>query len=396
MQDWKRNVFFSWIGQFFSIMGFGFAIPFAPFYLQELGIQGDAQIRLWSGMFGAVVGISMAITTPFWGYLADRVGRKPMILRASLGGAVTLFGMGLVRSPEMLLALRVLQGVFTGTVTAYLTLVVSTTPKERLGLAVGLMNSAVFCGNSVSPLIGGVFADMFGYRKSFFVSAILLTASFLISIIFVHEDFTPDNTTSFSFFSETGHLLLVSGVASAIGMIFWYSMARTVQSPVLPLLVQEISSSGAKVATLAGRVSSASGAAAVLAGIVAGTLIDRRVKSVKIGMWCAFLGSGCALFPIWAGNVWQLGVMNFIFALWSGGLDPIFNVMLARLVPIEKRGVAFGLFGSARAFGWAAGAFSGGLLAATFGLRSVFLATAIFFAGLGVWLGFFETRRKKV
>ncbi|MBN1836605.1 MAG: MFS transporter, partial [Spirochaetales bacterium] len=155
MIDWRRNLVFVWIAQVLSLVGFSFALPFAPFYLQELGVRGEETLRIWSGLFMAGAGIPLAIMTPIWGYLADHWGRKAMTLRATLGGTAVLLGMGLVRTPGALLLLRVLQGVFTGTVAANLTLVVSTTPEERIGFAIGVMNSAVFAGNAVGPLIGG-------------------------------------------------------------------------------------------------------------------------------------------------------------------------------------------------------------------------------------------------
>ena len=106
MEEWKSTLMLSWIAQVFSIMGFSFALPFVPFYLQQLGVTDQTQIRIWTGALGAAGGLTMAIMTPFWGYLADRIGRKPMTLRASLGGAVVLFGMGLAQSPQMLLIFR--------------------------------------------------------------------------------------------------------------------------------------------------------------------------------------------------------------------------------------------------------------------------------------------------
>ncbi len=378
MEEWKKNLMFSWIAQFFSITGFSFAIPFAPFYLQELGVTGETEIRIWAGVFQSAAGLPMAIMTPFWGYLADRIGKKPMTLRASLGGTVVLFGMGLATSPEMLLAFRILQGMFTGTIIAYQTLVVTSTPKERMGLAIGVMNSAVFFGNSVSPLLGGVFADLFGYRASFFVAAILLCFSFLTSILFVREHFTPEPNKTFSFFSDLKRLFTIIGVAQIVGMVSLYGFSRTLQRPVLPLLVQDIVPSSVRVATQAGFVSSAAGVATVLAGILIGTLADRG-RTLKIGISCALLGSGLVGLIVWVSSVWQLALLNFLFAFFVGGIDPILKVIMTRIVPAEKRGAAFGLIGSARAFGWFGGALSGGIIAAMFGLRSVFVIIAFLF-----------------
>ena len=221
-------------------------------------------------------------------------------------------GMGLAQSPQMLLIFRSLQGAFTGTVTAYLTLVVSKTPKERIGLVIGLMNSAVFCGNSVSPLLGGMFADLFGYRTSFYVAAGLLFASFLTSLIFVRERFKPESKTSFSFFSDTKGLLVSAGVFPIVGMVFFYAMSRRLQNPMLPLLVQELVSTDAGLATRTGVVTSVAGAAAVLAGIVIGTLADRG-KFLRIGVFCALLGSLFVTSIVFVSNVWQLVLLNFLF-----------------------------------------------------------------------------------
>ena len=75
IERWQRNLCFLWIAQTVSITGFSFAIPFAPLYLQDLGVTDPKQLRLLSGLFSSVAGLTMTIMTPFWGYLADRFGR---------------------------------------------------------------------------------------------------------------------------------------------------------------------------------------------------------------------------------------------------------------------------------------------------------------------------------
>ena len=80
-------------------------------------------------------------------------------------------------------------GGITGTVIANLTLVITTTPPEKTGLAIGVMNSAVFAGSSISPLLGGLMADWVGYRSSFYGAAIVLALSFVIVLFLVREDF---------------------------------------------------------------------------------------------------------------------------------------------------------------------------------------------------------------
>jgi DHA1 family multidrug resistance protein-like MFS transporter len=383
--EWKRNLAFLWIAQFFSLVGFGFALPFVPFYFQELGITGRGALRIWTGLFAAGSGIPLAIAAPIWGSLADQYGRKPMSLRASLGGAVVLAGMGLARSPGMLLVFRVLQGVFTGTITANLTLVVSNTPEKRMGFAIGIMNSAVFAGDTLGPLVGGFCADLFGYRVSFLVSAISLVISFLITLVFVREDFQRPQGPAVS------APLRLSAVRTAvvpflpvIGMIALAGFARYLAVPLYPLLVQEIALPSLGLATQTGMVNAAAGVAVVLAGIVFGRLADRGAFT-RVGAACA-LAAGVFTAGLAAVRSIALLVPLRMAADFSyGGLDPLLSMLLARRVDAGRRGLAFGLAGSVRSAAWACGAMAGGLLSAAAGFWAVFLLGGVLFL-TGAWL----------
>jgi DHA1 family multidrug resistance protein-like MFS transporter len=375
--DWKRNLGFLWAAQVFSLIGFSFALPFVPFYLQELGISGREQVRLWSGLFNAGAGIPLAIATPVWGALADRLGRKPMSLRASLGGALLLAGMGLARTPGMLLVFRVLQGVFTGTITANLTLAVASTPERNQGFAIGLMNSAVFAGNTLGPLAGGYCADLFGFRTSFLVSSLSLLISFLL-LLFVKEQFVRQplrlrwpRLRSIPWSSWRPYL-------PVIGLIALLGLAGNLAVPIYPLLVQEIAVPGLGVATQAGIVNAVAGLAVVLAGVLIGRLADRG-GLLRLGTACAasagvFLGTLAAARSLWA-LVPLRAASDFSF----GGGDPILNILLARQVGPERRGLAFGLAGSARSVSWSLAGMLGGVLSAYVGFPAVFLTGGVLF-----------------
>jgi len=383
-QQWQRNLCFLWIAQCVSITGFSFAIPFAPLYLQDLGVTDPKQLRIWAGLFSSIAGLTMTIMTPFWGYLADRFGRKPMTLRASLGGTVALLGMGLARTPEMLLLFRLLQGAFTGTITAFLTLAVAESPKERTGFVVSVMNSAVFLGTAIAPLIGGMLADRFGFRPTFLISAGLLFFSFLLSAFFIHERVVPQQQMSFSFWADTKAILTIRGVAPIMGMIFLYSLCRNIHQPVLPLFIQEISTDLDRLGAQTGMVSSLAGVTSVAAAIIMGMLIDRGRWG--IGVACAFVAAFLASGLFFAQTIWQLAALYGFTAMFIGGIDPLLKVMLTRSVPQAKSGSAFGLSGSAMSCGWFIGSLSGGMLAAIMGLRPVFLVIGSFLTVIAILL----------
>jgi len=187
---WRRNLLLVGGSQFLSMMAFTFAFPFIPFYMQELGVTDPIKLKLCISAFAAAAPISLAIFAPIWGAVGDRYGRKLMLLRANWGAVFFLTLMGLADSVVMLIVVRTIQGVLTGTMTAAQTLVAAHTPRERSGLALGTLSAGVFSGSMAGSMLGGVFADAFGYRHAFFASAVIMVFAAVLSAI-AREDFTP-------------------------------------------------------------------------------------------------------------------------------------------------------------------------------------------------------------
>jgi len=380
-KDWRRTLVFLWMAQVFSIIGFGFALPFAPYYVQELGITDPSKVRIWYGLFLSITGLPLAIATPFWGILSDKVGRKPMSLRASIAGALILGSMGFARSANSLLILRVFQGFFTGTVTANLTLIVTQSPEDRIGLSIGVMNSAVFAGNTIGPLLGGLFADKFGYRYGYFISGISLFLSFCITLLFVNENFEKGKSDSSARALKDALKTMFNDrrIIKILSLIFVFAVATVLLRPLYPLLVQELLPSGEGLALYAGIVNSARGIATVLAGLIIGVIVD-RYKNIPIGAVIASLAALTLVPLVFVDSILKLIVFVFIAAFLMGGINPVLNTYLSRFVPNKKRGAAYGIAGSSKALGWAAGGVSGGFLSAQYGLRNVFIFGAAFFA----------------
>lgn len=107
----RRTLRVVFIAQVLTLVGFSCGFPFFPLYIQTFGVTGPA-VMLWSGIITFTGSLTLAIASPIWGSLADRYGRKPMLVRGMAGGAL------LIIAPNIwaVLALRLLQGVLTGTV----------------------------------------------------------------------------------------------------------------------------------------------------------------------------------------------------------------------------------------------------------------------------------------
>jgi MFS family permease len=112
--------------------------PILPLYIAELGIDDPADVARWSGIVFGCNFISLAIFSPIWGRLSDRLGRKPMILRASGWLGLIMIGMGFAQSVWHLVILRLLQGCLSGFQAAVIPLLAQETPKRRSGWAMGI------------------------------------------------------------------------------------------------------------------------------------------------------------------------------------------------------------------------------------------------------------------
>ncbi|MCK4315628.1 MAG: MFS transporter, partial [Anaerolineae bacterium] len=189
--SWRRNLLAIWFAELVAIIGFTVVIPLLPLYVQELGVQGEQEIRIWSGVIFSAQAVTMAIFGPIWGALSDRYGRKVMVERAMFAGAILITLMGLAQSVQQLVLLRALQGALTGTVTAANVLVATTAPRERVGYALGMLQMAIYAGASAGPLLGGLVADHFGYRVAFWITGALLFLAALGVLVFVKEEFHP-------------------------------------------------------------------------------------------------------------------------------------------------------------------------------------------------------------
>jgi MFS transporter, DHA1 family, multidrug resistance protein len=375
---WKRNLAVIWLAQFLSISGFAFCMPFAPFYIQELGVHDPVKIKMWVAAFAAATPMGLAIFAPVWGAVADRYGRRLMLLRANLGAALVLYLMGLSHSVALLVGLRVLQGMLTGTVTAAQTIVASGTPENRSGLALGALSAAIFSGMMAGSALGGLCAEAFGYRATFAIAAGILLIAALVVLLGTSEQFDRkagdvEREPLFQWrIPRLGGAWMILLVTMAVAGARQFDMAF------VPLLVQEINGSLDGASAWTGHLFAAGGVAGLLSGIVMGQLTD-RLSTTRLAAGCA-LGAGLMMFP--QGLAHGFGALfgaRFAMMFCAGALDPILQVWLVRTTPEHRRGFIFGWAATARSIGWIMAPLASGALASVFGIRSIFFAGGVAF-----------------
>lgn len=385
--SWRRTLYALWVAQILTIIGFSLRTPFLPFYVAELGADTFEQQALWAGAINAGGAAIMAITAPIWGALADRYGRKLMVLRAMFAGSLTISLMAVATSPWQLLALRFVEGAFTGTVAASTTLAASTVPKERLGYGLGLMQMAVFSGSAVGPLFGGVLADAFGYRTTFLLAGSMLFISGWIVLFLVHEEFerpAPGSSTR-SASVDTLHLLWQPALLAVILGLLALRSASTALQPIVPLMVEQLARGSGAVNSLAGLSLGVAGLTSAVAAVAIGQAGD-RFGANRLLVATSLL-AGLTYLPLAAAqSVTHLVLLQAAFGIASGGMLPTANALIAHLTPPERRGTVYGFTTTATAIGAFIGPLGGTALAAALSIRAAFVALGALLLATGVWL----------
>ncbi len=376
MQPWKRTFYIMWVAQFCSIMGFSFVLPFMPLYVRQLGITGDANVAWWAGLASSATGFSLMVFSPIWGHLADRYGRKPMVLRSMFGGAVVLALMGLSRNVTDLIILRAIQGALTGTVTASVAMVASVVPARRTGFALGMMQAAVFTGGSFGPLLGGEMWDRLGPQAPFLAAGIVLGVGGLVVKFGVVEDFTRHPASEKHRRGSFRQVITATGFLVAALVIFQIQFANMVRQPVFVLFIEQLYGSGESVARFVGRLMFVAGlVAAVFAGVF-GRYADTWGHK-RMLVLCTALAGLAVLPQAFARNVWELAGLQVVFGLAVAGMMPSVNAIVTNMIAPQNLGKAFGVTSSVRCLGMTLGPLTGGYLAIHTGLRGPFVVTGV-------------------
>jgi DHA1 family multidrug resistance protein-like MFS transporter len=391
MAPWKRTFYAAFVAQVCSITGFFFALPLLPLYLKELDPSlTRAELSSWSGNALGIAGLVMAVFGPIWGMLADRYGRKPMILRSMFGGVVILTLMGFAQSTTQIFILRMMQGAVTGTVTASVALVSSVAPRERSGYTLGMMQAAVFVGACVGPFIGGEVAELLSIRVAFWCGAGIVFLGGLLVVLFASEEFERPAPEPKRRTPSLIALLGASGFIAALVMLFMVRFANTVFRPTFPLFLKELIGTEEGVKALTGRMNGVTALTAAFAAAVLGSLGDRRGHKRLLVVSVAFAAVVVLGFAL-AKNVAQLYVLRGLFGIAAAGIMPSANALVRRVIEQKHLGKAYGLMASVGGLGWGLGAMSGGRLAAwldnfraPFVFTSAILAVSVVFVVFAV------------
>ena len=387
MPLWKRNLIVCWVGMFATGIGMSQIAPVLPLYIKNLGVTNTGMIDELSGLAFGITFVVSAIFSPIWGSMADKYGRKPMLLRAALGMSIIIFLMGFSPNVWVLIGLRALQGTITGFGTACTTLIATQTDKEHAGTALGTLSTANVAGNLLGPVIGGFVEDTVGLAPVFFITGAFMFISFIIALLFVKEDFVRDAQKVRSMREIWGSLPEKQLTVILCVTFFIITLGLYSIEPIITIYVSQLSVDLSHLALIAGLAFSISGLANIIAAPFLGRLSDKTGPH-KILLF-ALIAAGIFYIPqAFVRSPGQLMIFRFLLGLTLGGLSPAVNTLIKKITPSAQTGRIFGITMSAQYLGMFGGSVLGGQLSAAFSIPTVLLITSALMLLNAVWVYF--------
>lgn len=378
IEPWKINLISVWFGCFFTGLAISQIIPFLPLYLEQLGITGGESLSLWSGLTFSITFVVSAAVAPLWGSLADRKGRKLMLLRAAFGMGVVILLQAFVTEAWQLLLLRALMGLTSGYIPNAMALVAAQVPRERSGWALSCVSTGQIGGLILGPMLGGLLADWVGLRTVFIVTAALLMVSFLVTLFLIKETgYTPvskkEKLSGREVFRSLDNPKLMLCLFFTTMVI---QMCNGSVNPILTLFVRELAPTAENIAFLSGVIAALPGVSALLAAPRLGRLGD-RIGTQRILLATMVISLLLFIAMSFVTSTTQLGVLRFLLGFADGAMMPAVQTLLVRHSRDNITGRIFGYNQSFMYLGNVAGPLLGAAVSAVAGFRWVFFATAV-------------------
>lgn len=370
---------------FLMDMSFTMITPFLPVYLSSALGAKASEVDMWSGAVFAVTFFVSGLLGPVWGVLADRKSRKLMALRASIGLTISYALCGIVQTPMQLFAARFFQGLCAGLYPALLALLAASIPARKTGLSMGLMQGGMTVGAVVGPFVGGVLADYFGMRESFFVASVALGLISLLIGFCIKEKPRTVKVTSRNWFDWS--VLRQPAIFKMLIACAVIHASLFSAQPILPLYIAQLQGSMDNIMMLSGTIFSVCAISIMIASPILGAA-GQRFGFLKV-LSCSLFFAGLLISAQVLGRTpFEFGVWRFIAGFAIAGLIPLVNSIISTECPPDKKGEVFGFNFLTGHAGMALGPFAAGALSGWFGYQAVIVASGLILFHLIVYLNY--------
>ncbi|MTJ51709.1 MFS transporter [Anabaena sp. UHCC 0253] len=372
--DLRKNLLMLFAAGLFFWSGLASLLPTLPLYIEHIGATKQ-EIGIVMGSFA----IGMLLFRPQMGALADRRGRKIVLLIGMSVAAIAPFGYLFVKSIIPLMVIRSFHGIsIAAFATAYISLVGDLAPENRRGEVVGYMSLVNPLGVAIGPAIGGFLQELAGYTPLFLSSATLGFLGLLCIIPIVNPPVVikPINSKNDNFWQ------LLTSPRVRIPAIVLLLSGLTLGS-LHTFISLFIKSTG--VDLNAGFFFTAAAISSFSCRLVTGKASDRYGRGLFVTM--SLIAYTLSMICIWQANTPFMFLLGaFMEGAASGTLIPMISVLMTDRALPHERGRIFGASLMGFDIGLAIASPIFGTFAETLGYRSMFgfttgltiLATIIF------------------
>lgn len=388
MQDREKKILILTVAAHALVHVFdGMVAPLIPLLVVEFGTN-YFQIGLVVTVFSILFGLGALPA----GMLADRIGPRRLISGYLLGAGGAFAMVGLAGSYWSYMVIMALAGLFCSTYHPAANTLIGKEIAAR-GNAFGIHGIAGSVGTAAAPVIVAWLGSRAGWRAPhvLFGAVGVLVALYSLRIP-VRADYSGE--------AQRPRIKLATEIAPLSSMVAFYAAAalgglsyRAIMTFLPSFMGERVAVAGVDIVTAGGMMATLTLLSGAVGQFVGGRLVDRRSPD-----WLYVIALGGSMFFLLVmvnGGVFVIVVAAILFAFFNFMVQPIQNDMLARYIPSERLGTAYGIhfllvFG-AGSFG-AAGA---GLIADRAGLGAVFYAAVIAFFLSALLIGFMIWNKRR-
>lgn len=381
-----KNLKIAWLGTFMAGMAFSEAMPFLALFIMQLGDYTEGQVSFYAGISYASSYFVVILVSPIWGHLADKHGRKPMLMRTAFGMGIVIILIGMATHLWQIILLRLVQGFFDGYTPSATALIASETSIKERASVIGKLSTGYIIGGLLGPLIGGVLATIFSIRMTFIVTGIILLFVGILSYVGIKENFqTPKRVRSNV--GEKSQIMTFQ-IAILLVTLIIIQLVESLITPYIGLMVKSMLLSKKYLTLITGIVSALPGVATAIFAIYIGKLGD------QFGARKVLIGAECAAIIIYAtlgmtSSLIMFAVLRFLTGMSNAALTPTVQVLLSKTS--DRVSTLFSMSLSAQSAGSLIGSLLGAFLTQYINFMSLFLLASLLFLVNFVILNKFTT-----
>lgn len=382
LEQWKRTLWILWGGVLLCSASYTMAVPFLPLFLFDLGVKEDS-VNLWAGAVHSSAFLVGAVMAPLWGSLADKYGKRKMVIRAGICLAVIYGMIAFVQTPGQLIVVRMLHGLVGGFVPASMAIVASSAPGAKLGWSLGMMQAGTMTGGILGPLMGGLLSLWFGQRLSFIVAALLILLATIAVIIWVKEGTAASAPKESKFWRDLKEALQDGALTRMLLLLLVFQLSLNMIQPLLTLHIANLQGELSGAVLTSGLVFALIGIAGIIASPFWGRVGEQHGFS-RVLTLCFILSGAVVATQFFVQDLWLFTCIQFLFGLFMAGIVPNINTLVVQHTSESFRGRSFGLTTSANQMGAMIGPLIGGGLGFFLDIRWIFVTTGLIMVCAGI------------